>query len=147
MESIVQGDGVKSAIENECGSGDMEEEEDEGVKGKGETVTGKVCDARSNAREKRKERKRELEEDERVEWKIKIKREKEQRSLWKVWKTRKKRRDLDSFRSSFWLPFIFFLEFTVLVGLFPFFSSSPSRVPKYYSILLFFSTACFNQSQ
>ena len=63
-ESIVQRDGVKSAIENECGSGDMEEE-DEGVKGKGETVTGKVCDARSNAREKRKERKRELEEDER----------------------------------------------------------------------------------
>lgn len=55
MESIVQGDGVRSAIENECGSGDMEEEE--GVKGKGETVTGKVCDARSNAREKRKERK------------------------------------------------------------------------------------------
>lgn len=44
-------------VNNECGSGNMEE--DEGVKGKGETVTEKYATRESNAREKRKERKRE----------------------------------------------------------------------------------------
>lgn len=68
----------------------------------------------------------------------------EQRSLWKVWKTRKKRRDLDSFRSSFWLPFIF-LDGVYCIGLFcPQFSHLPhlrsqSIIP--FSVF-FFSTAC-----
>lgn len=95
---------------------------------------------RKEKREKKREEERAEGRRERVEWKIKIKREKEQRSLWKVWKTRKKRRDLDSFRSSFWLPFIFLMEFTVLVGLFPF-SHLPhlgfqSIIPFYFFSLL-----------